>query len=214
MKKFLIPATAIVLVLTAAAGGALALTGGGDEDDNSAVRDTTGQERCAAGATSCDDTNSIGEGEDGGAALGVCVEGVPDCVDTVVGDENSDPFGICIEGATDCVDTPTSGDEPVTSDPNSGDGVDPSECSLTHNLDACQEQAVAMVKDDLASRIGVESDLIVVEYVDWPDTSLGNPQGEMFYAQVITPGYKIILEAGGVQYEYHTGLAGNFTLLD
>lgn len=197
MKKFLIPATAVILVLTAAAGGALALTSGGDDEDDSAVRDTTGQERCAAGATSCDDPNSIDEGEDG-----------------AVGDENSDPFAICAEGATDCVDTPTNGDEPVTSDPNSGGGVDPSECSLTHNLDACQEQAVALAKEDLASRIGAESDLISAEYVDWPDTSLGNPQGEMFYAQVITPGYKIILEAGGARYEYHTDLADNFTLLD
>ncbi|MEO6197803.1 MAG: hypothetical protein ABIP58_06805, partial [Dehalococcoidia bacterium] len=100
----------------------------------------------------------------------------------------------------------------ITSDPNSGNGIDPSECSAVH--DACQEQAVALVTEDLVARIGAEPILVSAEYSDWPDTSLGNPQGEMFYAQVITPGYKIILEAGGSQYEYHTDLAGNFTLMD
>ena len=212
MKKFLAPATAIILVLAAAAGGALALTGGGDDDDDAAVRESADQQRCAADATACDDPNSTDEGENGGSALGVCVEGVPDCVDTVVNDGDGDPAGSCLAGTT-CDDTPGY-DEPITSDPNSGDGIDPSECNAVHNIDACQEQAIALAIEDLVARTGAEPVLVSAEYSEWPDTSLGNPQGEMFYAQVITPGYKIILEAGGAQYEYHTDLAGNFTLLD
>ena len=42
------------------------------------------------------------------------------------------------------------------------------------------------------------------EAVEWPDASLGNPQPGMVYAQVVTPGYKIILSARGQQYEYHS----------
>jgi hypothetical protein len=43
-----------------------------------------------------------------------------------------------------------------------------------------------------------------VEAVDWSDTSLGCPEPGMAYAQVITPGYLIVLGAAGQTYEYHT----------
>lgn len=65
---------------------------------------------------------------------------------------------------------------------------------------------VAAIKD-LAEQTGLPPEQInrvSVEAVEWSDTSLGCPQEGYMYAQVITPGYKIILEAEGVQYEYHT----------
>jgi len=77
-----------------------------------------------------------------------------------------------------------------------------------------REAAIGLVATDLAHRTGAEPILVSAEPVEWPDTSLGNPQPGMFYAQVITPGYKIILEADSHQYEYHTDLTGSFTLLD
>jgi hypothetical protein len=49
-----------------------------------------------------------------------------------------------------------------------------------------------------------EIKVVSIEAVNWPDTSLGCPQEGMMYAQVITQGYKIVLEAQGQQYEYHT----------
>lgn len=67
-----------------------------------------------------------------------------------------------------------------------------------------QELAVAALAKQLSlspAAITVRS----VESVDWPDASLGCPQPEMMYAQVITPGYRIILEAKGKSYEYHAG---------
>jgi len=66
---------------------------------------------------------------------------------------------------------------------------------------------VQIAKEDLARRLELsvsEISLISVEAVDWPDTSLGCPQPGMMYAQVITPGYLIVLEAKGQSYEYHT----------
>ena len=66
---------------------------------------------------------------------------------------------------------------------------------------------VNLAKGDLARRLGVgveEVTLVSAEAVEWPDASLGNPQQGMVYAQVITPGYKIILSAGGQEYEYHS----------
>jgi len=68
---------------------------------------------------------------------------------------------------------------------------------------------VEKVKTDLMKRLDITSDqirIVKVTPVDWPDTSLGCPQPEMAYAQVITPGYYIVLDAKGQQYPYHTDL--------
>jgi hypothetical protein len=69
------------------------------------------------------------------------------------------------------------------------------------------EDVVQSAKEDLAERLGLStSEVLVVsiEAVDWPDTSLGCPQPGMAYAQVITPGYQIVLKAKGPTHEYHT----------
>jgi len=63
----------------------------------------------------------------------------------------------------------------------------------------------------LARRLDVsiqQIEVLSAEYVEWPDASLGCPQPGMMYAQVITPGYRIILSASGENYEYHTSLRG------
>ncbi len=68
--------------------------------------------------------------------------------------------------------------------------------------------AVILAKEDLAQRLGIPADDITtrsVEAVNWPDASLGCPQPDMMYAQVVTPGYRIVLEARGQAYTYHTG---------
>lgn len=48
-------------------------------------------------------------------------------------------------------------------------------------------------------------DVVQVEARNWPDTSIGCPQPDHAYAQVITPGYHIVLVHGGHTYAYHTG---------
>ena len=61
---------------------------------------------------------------------------------------------------------------------------------------------------DLAKQLGIATESITVrsvEAVEWSDASLGCPEPGMMYAQVITPGYRIVLEANGQSYEYHTG---------
>ena len=66
---------------------------------------------------------------------------------------------------------------------------------------------VELAKGDLARRLGVgveEVTLVSAEAVEWPDASLGNPQPGMVYAQVITPGYEIILFVRVQEYEYHS----------
>jgi hypothetical protein len=65
-------------------------------------------------------------------------------------------------------------------------------------------QAVA----DLAAELAITVDAITIRSVlpvEWRDASLGCAGPGRMYAQVITPGYRIVLAAGGRSYEYHTG---------
>ena len=62
--------------------------------------------------------------------------------------------------------------------------------------------------DDLVQATDAAADEITVvstEEVEWSDTSLGCPEPDTMYAQVLTPGYLIVLESGGNTYEYHAG---------
>ncbi len=66
---------------------------------------------------------------------------------------------------------------------------------------------VDMAKSDLAKRLNIPEEqvhFVKQEKKDWPDTSLGFPEEGKMYSQVVTPGFVIILEAGGRQYEYHS----------
>jgi hypothetical protein len=72
-----------------------------------------------------------------------------------------------------------------------------------------------LVSQDLAKRLSLEVGQITVrssEEVQWSDSSLGCPAPGFAYMQVITPGYKITLEADGGLYEYHTDLNQGFVL--
>jgi hypothetical protein len=69
---------------------------------------------------------------------------------------------------------------------------------------------------DLAQRLKIDIDtikLVSVEQVDWPDACMGIQQPGVMCAQVITSGYKVILEANGQQYEYHTNESGSVVRL-
>jgi len=71
--------------------------------------------------------------------------------------------------------------------------------------------AAVAARGDLASRLGLslpDIEVLAVESVDWPDTSLGCPFPGMAYAQIVTPGYRVTLRAAGEEYVYHTDRAG------
>ena len=68
---------------------------------------------------------------------------------------------------------------------------------------------------DLAARLEVDSAIIGVVTVDevtWADSSLGCPEPDRAYLQVLTPGLRIILTAGESTYEYHAGPGGRVIL--
>ncbi len=61
-------------------------------------------------------------------------------------------------------------------------------------------------RTDLAGRLGIAPDAITIRSVmeaEWPDASLGCARPGQMYAQVVTRGYRIVLQAGGKDYEYH-----------
>lgn len=74
---------------------------------------------------------------------------------------------------------------------------------------------VEQARQALAERVGMAADDVTVERtedVTWPDASLGCPDPEMMYAQVLTPGYRIVLKAGGETYTYHGSERGQLVL--
>jgi hypothetical protein len=58
---------------------------------------------------------------------------------------------------------------------------------------------------DAADRAGVEEtevDLVSIEDEQFSDMSLGCPEEGQMYAQVITSGFRVLVSAAGVEYDY------------
>ncbi len=72
---------------------------------------------------------------------------------------------------------------------------------------AISKELVAQAIKDLSLRINTPMQKISlksVEAVDWPDASLGCPEEGRMYAQVVTPGYRLMLSDGARDFEYHS----------
>jgi hypothetical protein len=73
-------------------------------------------------------------------------------------------------------------------------------------------QEIAPVTRAIAEDLDVPASsmqVITVEPRNWPDSSLGCPQPDMLYAQVVTPGYSIVVEVSDERFEYHADERGN-----
>jgi hypothetical protein len=78
--------------------------------------------------------------------------------------------------------------------------------------DAPQTHPVTAAVLHLSAEFDVATDrieIISARAVEWPDTSLGCPQPGEAYAEVITPGYAIVLEVEGERFEIHTDETGD-----
>jgi hypothetical protein len=70
-----------------------------------------------------------------------------------------------------------------------------------------EQRAFEKVRATLAGELGVDPliiSLVDVTPVDWPDSCLGLPAMEEMCAQVVTPGYRVRVQEGGMIYEFHT----------
>lgn len=81
----------------------------------------------------------------------------------------------------------------------------------TGYLDPDLDAAVEVARRDLADRLEVAVEEITAraaEKVVWPDSSLGCPEPDRVYMQVLTPGARIRLETRGQIYAYHLAAGG------
>jgi hypothetical protein len=70
---------------------------------------------------------------------------------------------------------------------------------------------------DAAERadVGIDSiEVVRAEAVTWPDPSLGCPQPDMAYPQVLVDGYWLVLEIDGTEYDYRGSGVGEFILCE
>ena len=78
------------------------------------------------------------------------------------------------------------------------------------DLSAVEQQLVERAMEVVASEASVTAadlTLVNLQPMEWPDSSLGCPQPDTMYMQVITPGYQLTLkDANGTTYAIHTGL--------
>ena len=76
-----------------------------------------------------------------------------------------------------------------------------------------QELAAEFLAGELG--IAVNSlNIITVTAMTWSDSSLGCPQPGMMYAQVITPGFLMLLrDSGGTEYKVHAKEDGSSTIV-
>lgn len=98
---------------------------------------------------------------------------------------------------------------------NQGEAVSPPQAGSIAG--AATESPEAAAEKDLALRLGISQSAVAVkgaEEIDWPDACLGLPDKEAVCAQVITPGLRITLEAGGKIYVYRANKTGSVLKLE
>lgn len=89
----------------------------------------------------------------------------------------------------------------------------PSTEAVTQGSGEVPQQILAIFQDDLARRALVKHDAITVVSAteqEWPNGALGCPQPGEMYTQMIVPGYRVVLQAAGDRYAYHSDSRGNF----
>jgi hypothetical protein len=94
----------------------------------------------------------------------------------------------------------------ATEEPSTVD-EQPAPTHLPVDLSPAQRAALTALSENL----GLPTDEITVvstEAVEWPDSCLGIKGSELSCAQVITPGFRVTLEANGKQVEYRTNQDG------
>jgi hypothetical protein len=79
------------------------------------------------------------------------------------------------------------------------------------------ESLIEMAKNHLAQQLSISVDeisLVEARSVVWPDSSLGCPQEGIMYLQVLTPGFLLLLEHVGTNFEYHTDRSSHIVICE
>jgi outer membrane protein assembly factor BamB len=83
----------------------------------------------------------------------------------------------------------------------------PTPTHIPVDLTPAQRAAITALSENLGLSAG-EITVVSTEAVEWPDACLGIEGPELSCAQVITPGFRVILDANGKQVEYRTNEDG------
>ena len=85
---------------------------------------------------------------------------------------------------------------------------------LTVDIDAARKALIASRQAYVEARAlpYIGPAILVFDPVEWGDTSLGCPMPGLVYAQVITPGFRLVFDYQGQQNEYHTDQDGSNTV--
>lgn len=70
---------------------------------------------------------------------------------------------------------------------------------------------IQVAKEDVAHRTGLDQGAIRLgsaESVTWLDGSLGCPQPDVMYTQMLVPGYRVRIEAADQSWVYHAAKSG------
>ncbi len=106
---------------------------------------------------------------------------------------------LVVWGVKDSAETPENS-------PNSAENAPP---GSIHNLPV--PEAVKSARATLATSLDIEeSEILILEAIEteWSDSCLGLGGPAESCLQVITPGYKILMQAGGKEYGYRTDMTG------
>lgn len=203
----------------------------GDDASGAGVGGSESAAICAEDTPDCEDTLVVpdGAGDDGdiSGSAPACAPGFPDCVDTVVNDnETGDPADgrggitsspVCAPDFPDCVDMIVNGGSGDIDDAVAP--ADPAvplvgECS-GGEFALCEELAIDAAVFGAVRLLGAVESEIVVEsaaFQEWSNSCLDAADEGEACAEVITPGFVIVMEIEGANYEFHTDLNGNVRL--
>lgn len=112
----------------------------------------------------------------------------------------STPVLVATQGKETPMPTPDPGNEPLRPAPPYN--AQP----LTPPFGTAMDAQIDVAKQDLAQRLGIDAsavEVVEVDAVTWPDTSLGCPKPGMMYPQVLVDGILVQLRANGQVYRYH-----------
>ncbi len=108
-------------------------------------------------------------------------------------------------------DTPQAEEEPDTTPTEMPTEMPTEEAGEEPQADGAGVDIGELVRQVLMQQLQVDADeieIVSVEEVEWPDSCLGVYTADELCAQVITPGYRVVLEVNGDTYEYHTDAEG------
>lgn len=117
-------------------------------------------------------------------------------------------LGACAGGAA------TASSPDASPDPPPPDGTsEPTASPMADISDAGLAALMARAADEAGVALD-EVRVVTAEEVTWSDGSLGCPEPGQSYTQALVPGFRVVLEIGGDELNFHAAQGGEFRFCD